>query len=219
MNSGKENKLKDCSGAVALMLVVWVMIILVMIVAEFSYSMRTEINITRNFKEEEEAYQLALAGIEHAKAEIRSVEVLQASFANEDGLLIFDKDVLEPVRSRKLGKSIFEYILNDEDGKLNINTATHKQLKYIFIESGLDSDEAAEIVDSIIDWRDTNDLHMLNGAEEDYYRDLDEPYSSKDGPFDSIKELWLVKGITEEILYGSVDEEEGYSSGVDYLTV
>jgi hypothetical protein len=49
--------LRDASGAVALILVMWVMVILIAIVGEFSYSMRTELNITRNFKEEEEAYQ------------------------------------------------------------------------------------------------------------------------------------------------------------------
>jgi hypothetical protein len=52
--------LRDASGAVALILVMWVMVILIAIVGEFSYSMRTELNITRNFKEEEEAYQLRL---------------------------------------------------------------------------------------------------------------------------------------------------------------
>ena len=222
MSGGRENMIMNKSGAVALILVIWVTIILIAIVAEFSFSMRTEINITQNFKEEEEAYQLALAGIEYAKAEIRMVEVMQEVFANEEGLLIFDNDVTEPVRIRNLGRGTFEYIINDEDGKLNINTAAHEQLKYIFIESGLDPDEAADIADSIIDWRDTNDFHMLNGAEEDYYRDLDEPYSCKDGPFDSIEELLLVKGMTEEILYGSIDDEEEektYSGVVGFLTV
>ena len=224
MSGGRENITRDKNGAVALILVVWVMVILIAIVLEFSYSMRTEIKITQNFKEEEEAYQLALAGIEYAKAEIRAVKVMQTVFLNEDGVLIMDEEnVLEPVRNKNLGRGSFEYIITDEDGKLDINIATHEQLKYIFIESGLDSDDAAGIVDSIIDWRDTNDLHMLNGAEEDYYRDLDEPYSCKDGPFDSIEELLLVKGMTEEILYGSIDDEEEkektYSGVVESLTV
>jgi len=214
--------IRDKRGAVALILVVWIMIILIAIVLEFSYSMRTEINITQNFKEEEEAYQLALAGIEYAKAEIGKIEVMQKVFLNEEEVLIFDTDVMEPVRTKNLGRGSFEYVITDEDGKLDINIATHEQLKYIFIESGLDLDEAVGIVDSIIDWRDTNDLHMLNGAEEDYYRDLDEPYSCKDGPFDSIEELLLVKGMTKEILYGSIDdedEEKTYGGIVGSLTV
>jgi len=43
-----------------------VLVFLTVIVAEFSTFMRTEINITRNFKEETESYYLALAGIEKA---------------------------------------------------------------------------------------------------------------------------------------------------------
>jgi general secretion pathway protein K len=223
LENAEANPLKENTGAVALILVIWVMIILVAIVTEFSYSMRTEINITRNFKEEEESYQLALAGIEYARAEIMSIVEAQNTFVNEEGVLVFDPENTEPVRTRSLGKGGFEYTITDEDGKLNINTATREQLKYLFLESGVYLENVDEIVDSIIDWRDKNDLHMLNGAEEDYYRDLDEPYSCKDGPFDSIEELLLVKGMTPEILYGSPDEDEEeedvYDGVVEYLTV
>jgi general secretion pathway protein K len=224
VSGGRDNVIIDKSGAVALILVVWIMVILIAIVTQFSYSMRTEIRITQNFKEEEESYQLALAGIEYAMAEIRAVEAMQEAFVNAEGILIFNKDVMEPVRTRNLGRGSFEYIITDEDGKLDINAATLKQLNDIFIESGVDPDEAAGIADSIFDWRDPNELHMLNGAEEDYYRDLDEPYSCKDGPFDSIEELLLVKGMTKEILYGSIEDEEeeeekAYSGVVGLLTV
>lgn len=221
MNDRGKNIISDSSGGVALILVIWVMIVLIAIVTEFSYSMRTELNITKNFKDEEEAYQLALAGIEYAKAEMMSAGIIHEVSLNEDGVLIFDRDAPEPVRAGKLGGGGFEYTINDEDRKLDINIATHEQLKYIFTKSGLDPDDASAVADSIIDWRDSNDLHRLNGAEEDYYRGLDDPYSCKDGLFDTIEELLLVKGMTEEILYGSmVDEEEKQFTGVaDAITV
>ena len=218
----RQGLLDDNRGGVALILVVWVMVILIAMVANFSYSMRTEIRITQNFKEEEEAYQLALAGFEYAKAEIGSIDSMQEMSVTEDGVLVFDQDVPEPVRSRNLGKGKFEYTITDDDGKLDINTADHDMLKYVFVESGVDMDEAAVIADSIMDWRDTNDLHMLNGAEEDYYQDLDAPYSCKDGKFDSLEELLLVKGMTSEIFYGSTDEEGKeieYNGVADQLTV
>lgn len=225
----------DESGGVALILVIWVMVILIAIVGEFSYSMRTEINITRNFKEEEEAYQLALAGIQYAKAEILSARETDIVYQNEDGVLIFgegeEKDesenAFEPTRKNNLGKGNFAYTITDEDGKLNINTALAEQLRQVFLDSGVDILEVDAIVDSIIDWRDTNDLHMLNGAEDDYYQSLDHPYSCKDGPFDSLEELLLVKGMSPEIFYGSrreddetIEEDEKVYEGVaKYLTV
>lgn len=196
------NLLKDRKGGVALILVVWVMVILIAIVGEFSYSMRTEINITRNFKEEEESYQLALAGIERAKVEILSAKEPSYVYLDEDGMLVFGQEEEKTVREGKLEKGTFSYTIADEDGKLNINNASLPQLKYIIRNTGVDITEVDTIVDSIIDWRDTNDLHMLNGAEEDYYQSLQRPYSCKDGPFNIIDELLLVKGVTPEIFYG-----------------
>lgn len=212
--------LRDTSGAVALILVMWVMVILIAIVGEFSYSMRTELNITRNFKEEEESYQSALAGMELAKLEILSADNSSHIYMNDADILVFGEEDEEPVREGELGNSTYSYTIIDENGKMNINTATRQQLKNIIRDSGIDITEVDTIVDSIIDWRDTNDLHLLNGAEEDYYQSLDIPYSSKDGPFDIIEELLLVKGVTPEVFYGSQDEEgeEEYSGIAQYFS-
>lgn len=199
-------------GGVALVIVIWIIVVLIAIVGEFSYSMRTEINIARNFKEEEEAYQLALAGIEQAKLELLSAKANEVIYLDEENNLVFgiageEKEKLE--RKDDMGKGSFKYVISDEDGKLNINTEPLERLKYIFIETGIDTTEVDTIVDSIVDWRDTDDLHMLNGAEDDYYRSLDKPYSCKDGPLDSLEELLLVKGMKKEYLSGSKKEEEG----------
>lgn len=222
------------------MLVIWIMVILVALVGEFSYSMRTEMKITRNFKEEEEAYQLAMAGVEQAKAELLLVRDLRTAYLSENDLFVFfdesntgEAALSEPERSGKLGRGSFEYKIDDEDGKINLNTATPEQLRQLFVDSGVASEDVDTIVDSILDWRDENSLHRLNGAEEDYYTSLEKPYSSKDGPFSTVEELLLVKGMTPEIFFGSdygkpkpedqeqsTDEEQKSYSGVaQYLTV
>jgi general secretion pathway protein K len=212
----KGEVLKNESGGVALVLVMWIMVVLIAIAGEFSYSMRTEVNIARNFKEEEQAYQLALAGIEQAKLEILSVKSGETVSLNDEDILTFgdaeedERDEETAIeRSGDLGQGKFSYVITDEDGKMNINTEPLERLKYVFLESGVDVTDVDTIVDSIIDWRDTNDLHMLNGAEEDYYRSLDRPYSCKNAPFDTMEELLLVQGMSKEILYGTLAGEEG----------
>ncbi|MEN8265155.1 MAG: hypothetical protein ABFR82_17045 [Nitrospirota bacterium] len=225
--------LRNEEGGVALILVLSIMVTLVTIVGEFSSSMRTEINITRNFKEEEESYRLALAGVESAKMEILSAENPAEMYVNENGTLVLgiseneEGEAEDPERKDSLGRGTFEYTISDEDGKLNLNKVSIDQLKNLFLDSGVDVSDVDIIVDSIMDWRDTNDLHMLNGAEEDYYRSLDNPYSCKDGPFDSVEELLLVRGMTPEILYGTSkqsnedkdDGEDNYEGVAEYLTV
>jgi general secretion pathway protein K len=212
----------DQAGGVALVLVIWVIVVLIAIVGEFAYSMRTEINISRNFKEEEEAYQLALAGIEEAKAELLTIANPSKMYMNEDGILVFDPEKEGvPERKNDLGKGVIQYTITNEEGKLNLNTATPEQLRSIFLNSGVDTEDVDVIVDSIMDWRDTDDLHMLNGAEDDYYESLNRPYSAKDGPFDSADELLLVKGMKPDIYFGSEkkDDKNGYEGIGKYFTV
>jgi len=240
---GNSIALSSEMGGVALVLVIWIMVILVALVGEFSYSMRTEMKITRNFKEEEEAYQLAIAGIEQAKIELLLVTDLRTAYVNENDVFVFfdksdeyDTEEEVPERSGELGRGSFEYTIIDEDGKININIAKAEQLRYLFLDSGVDASEVDIIVDSILDWRDENSLHRLNGAEEDYYTSLERPYSCKDGPFSTIEELLLVKGMTPEIYFGSAhnrvkredkeaeeteeeEEEESYSGVAGNLTV
>ena len=195
-------------GGVALILVVWILVILIVIVGEFSYSMKTELNIMRNFKEEEEAYQLALSGLELAKIELIAANNSTYVYLNEDGIMVFGNKDENPLREGKMEKGSFTYTITDEDRKLNINNTTIQQLKYIIQSTGVEITDADTIVDSIVDWRDTDNLHMLNGAEEDYYQSLEKPYSCKDGPFDVVDELLLVKGVTQEIFYGSSQKAE-----------
>jgi len=67
-------------------------------------------------------------------------------------------------------------------------------------------EEIRYIVDSILDWRDENDLHRINGAENAYYQALSDPYDCKNGDFDAIEELLMVRGITPDIFYGGLKD-------------
>ncbi len=64
------------------------------------------------------------------------------------------------------------------------------------------------IISCLKDWMDSGDddaITGLNGAETDYYESLDPPYAAKNGPFDHLSELRLVKGITPELFAGVGD--------------
>ena len=63
-------KLKNNQNGIALMIVLWVLVLLAALATEFAFSMRTEVNTTRNYKEDVESYYLAKAGIQLAFAEL-----------------------------------------------------------------------------------------------------------------------------------------------------
>ena len=109
-----------------------------------------------------------------------------------------------------------EYIrfgITDEASKINLNTATEAQLLTL-LSAVIDDDGLTDpqpIVDAILDWRDEDhDPHgEFADTEGDYYRDLDRPYRMKNGPFSTVEELLLVKGMTGQILYGEDFDRNG----------
>ena len=93
--------------------------------------------------------------------------------------------------------------LIDEGGKISLNRADEALLRKVFETLGLDSRRRRRrSSDAILDWRDSDDLHRLHGAEDEYYLKLPEPYRAKNGPFDSVDELLQVRGITRELFFG-----------------
>ncbi len=53
-----------------MMVVLWVLVLLMALATEFAFSMKMEVNTTRNFKEDIESYHLAKAGVALAMSEI-----------------------------------------------------------------------------------------------------------------------------------------------------
>lgn len=101
-----------------------------------------------------------------------------------------------------IGDIACDVYIDDESGKFNVNTVSDDN-KNLFVEFLISKDVKREvtriITDSVIDWKDKDDLHHPDGAEDSYYESLPDPYKTKDAPFDSVEELRLVKGVTSFI--------------------
>jgi DNA uptake protein ComE-like DNA-binding protein len=104
----------------------------------------------------------------------------------------------------QLGDGWYKIDIIDTGSRVNINTATAASLSTL---PGLSSDPSIGL--AIVDWRDADDTPGTQegavGAESEYYLALSTPYSPKNGPFDTLDELLLVRGITPSLLYGSRD--------------
>ena len=251
-------KLKDNQRGIALMAVLWVLVLLIALATEFAFSMKMEVNTTRNYKEDTESYYLSKAGLNMAMAELfkearfHSIHpehgwiignVLTASIANkstsspgqkdpdteesqrQDGLgeeeTVQDFDIVNRT-DIKLENGSITYTIRDENGKIPINSASKNTLGKLLQFSGVeDKIERSTISDSILDWIDTDKNHRLNGAEDDYYRTQNPPYYAKNGPIETIDELLKIRGMTEEILYGSEESnDENKKTGIaNHLTI
>jgi general secretion pathway protein K len=189
---------------VALVVVLWIFIFLLVIAFEFTSSVREEGLAAHRYAEEAEGYYLALAGFEKGVYEL----VKQSSEPRADRGLqerdLFDGDWFEG----NFGDGFYRVRLVDEGGKINLNRVDEDTLRRIFTNLGIEEPRRGILVDSILDWRDEDNLHRVNGAEDDYYLSLSPPYTAKNGLFDSVEEILWVRGVTTELFYGQ-EEEDG----------
>ena len=216
---------------IALMVVLWVLVLLMALATEFAFSMKTEVNTTRNYKEDVESYHLAKAGINLALAEIARPARFHSLHPehgwitgkslpeNTEETTPKDFDIVER-NEIPLGSGAITYSITDENGKIAINSASREVLVKVLTASGVGVGTQRDIIaDSILDWIDSDDKHRLNGAESEYYRTQFPPYLAKNSKLETLEELLRVRGITQEILFGSTEEETGGYLGLDkFLT-
>ena len=93
----------------------------------------------------------------------------------------------------ELGNGTFRVQVIDCASKVNLNTATQGQLELLPLDP--------EQVDAILDWREATRQPRPDGAKDEFYNQLVNPYNTKLGAFQSVDELLLVKGITARDLY------------------
>jgi len=205
----------------------WILTLLSVIVGEFCHAMRTEVNITRNFKEETQSYYIAVAGVNRAVAELIRNEAMSQKARHPDTEEEEEEEDQEirwrvntDIPAIHFGDGQFEVKIGNESGKVDINGADDRLLKMLLNGFDLEDSDKDIIVDSILDWRDKNSLHRLNGAEDDYYHSLPEPYECKDDDFDSVEELLLVRGVTAEMFYGGLrDMVTAYHSDINKISI
>jgi general secretion pathway protein K len=187
-------------GGLVLVGVLWLQVILIAIVAIVSQNSRLDLKVRAVGIEELRCRWACRAGVEKAVAILnedpRECDDLSESWSDNDADF---NDV-------SLDMCNFTVRVIDEAGKLNINTATKNQLMEL-------PNMIEDIADAIIDWRDKNETVDGFGAEGEYYETLAHPYRIRNGPFRTLRELLLVRGVTEELFYG---EDTNFNGQLDH---
>jgi type II secretory pathway component PulK len=151
--------------------------------------------------ERTQALYNAKSGLAHARALLMSDDPATDSLEEDWATLI-----QQPI---ELDNGQAQVLILDSSSRLNLNAATRDMLLRL-------PGATEDIVDAIIDWRDSDSEPLPLGAESDYYLTLDPPYEAKNMPFHSLDELLLVRGVTPQIFYG--DEQAGQPAWRDLLT-
>lgn len=172
---------------VALVLVIWVVTLLMVIAGSFLYAMRTDARAARNAAVLARAEALAQAAVARAVLELFKPQGSPEVWKREG----------EPRRWAFEGARI-TVRLTDESAKIDVNTANNELLKGLFRHAGATEEEAARLLDAVLDWRDGDSLTRPLGAEEPEYARAGLRGRPANYPFQSTEELQLVLGMRPE---------------------
>ncbi len=100
-------------------------------------------------------------------------------------------------------RKVFEkrFGVEDEEGKININTASMDVIQRLFEDVlSLGQDEARGFAEAIVDWREIGKMQLTGFYSDDYYQRLEFPYEPKNSVFESFDEILFVKGFNASVL-------------------
>lgn len=131
------------------------------------------------------------------------VEVSQRLMLDESGRLQFETADVTSSTNNVPDAEIFVAI-EPQPARWNINKLTRAGFgdnadliwERILTLAGVPEEDQSVLVDSFYDWVDDNEItESVDGAESEYYEQLDSPYTCKNGPLDTVGELVYIRGF------------------------
>jgi type II secretory pathway component PulK len=152
----------------------------------------------------DQAYAAAMAGVQEA---MRVAKQIKSGFTDWDDdprtfreRLVYDDGsdkwyftVWSPGDKDREGE--VRYGLTDEARKINVNALRNLDLTKI-------PNMTAPMAAALRDFVDFDDIVTPEGAEQEYYNGLPQPYTIRNGPLPTLDMLLFVRGFTPELLYG-----------------
>jgi general secretion pathway protein K len=179
----------------ALVITLLITALLVALCAEFTDEVFVDTSARQNFIDGQQASLLAASGMKAA------TKLLQYGLSIQGYSSLADLDRMNKLLHIEDEQGTIQVTVEDESGKLNLNMAWGDNgmaippyndiVTRLFKNCGLSLD----LLDTLADWRDTNDDPHPAGAETPYYSTLKPPYAAKNNKLSTFEELRLVKGF------------------------
>lgn len=182
-------RLPEKNKGFVLIIVLWIVIILIVITAVLAQSSRLSGRVSQSYGRQSACRWAVRAAVETA------INVLSEDDTSYDAFDELWHDDPEDFNDIQLGDCVASVKVIDECSKLNVNTADKKHFLNLL-------EMTAEQADSIMDWRDKDSKVSAEGAEADYYNDLEFWHPIRNEPLQTLHEVLFVKGVQEDDFYG-----------------
>ncbi len=171
---------------IALVMVLWLVVLLTIVAASFATHSRTETRMAGNLVERQKARLLLESGFSRAQLELLST-------IGEDRWQ-FNGEVHE----LQAGGDRLQIAIRNASGLVDLNRASGDVLFQLFSLVDERPEVRQQLVDTLADWRDGDDLRRLNGAEDDDYARAGLSYGTVDRDLESVDELGYVMGFDRD---------------------
>jgi len=214
------NPVKKPQQGSALIVALWTILLLSVLVVSFSFDAMLEGKISVYMRQRQRVNYLTQSGVAIAEMLlIKQQRVSGSSFATDEedrwrepALRI--KRGQTTIVDEPIGVGVVRVEIIPEQARWNINqlcSSARSGIPYdvvweqILKMAGVPDDRVEELIDCWNDWTDADSIVTGRyGAEDEYYKSLDPPYTARNGPIDTIDELRLVKGFLPAILDGGI---------------
>lgn len=195
-----ETRPDRAAQGIALISVLWVLVLLSLMAGALAANSRLDAGIATNLRHSaqlalatETGMQWAFWGLSAPQPQVPWLADGSVYSAEQEGVLL-------------------RVAVQDENGKIDINVANETILQRLFEAVLADSSRAQALANAVLDWRDEDDFQRIDGAEDIDYENAGFEYGASDKPFNSIEELRLVMGMTDEI-YAAISTAVTIHSG------
>ena len=193
-----------------LILTLWTVVMLSLLVLVLSSEARLSAELAKSQLERTSGWVDTLTALNAAEMELLFERMPEPA---EDTDFEDDDDVKdpafrfngEPLTLSYAHPETIEVRIYDHAGKINLRDMTESRLELLLENRFEDPDPTtiAELLAAWGDWLDEDDGARIDGAEDEYYLELDPPYRPRQGPLETVEELLLIRGFDQ--VFGDVN--------------
>lgn len=211
-----------------LIMVLWALGMLTVFTIQVSLTMQGKISFLSRIERRAALRHAGRAGIFKAMSVIKN-EIKDNSLNNllQRSLTLFYnpgsfRDIdMGPARvsvgyNDALGAGRRQYVhgVTDEERRINLNKATRQMIeKLVTLVVNPGEKEADKMAGSLVDWRQYGETEIEGFFSDEFYENLEFPYKEKKKDYETLDEIRLVKGITEQVFERLRDYVTVYGSG------
>ena len=181
----------------ALISVLWIVLVLSLVSLSLASTVRVEVESVNQTFDSEKAFFMAKGAAEIVFNSFNKKQPIPS-----DSQIRLDNG--EYTFPFKDGEAVVRF--ESDAGRIDINKASDVLLATMLNSLSVDRETRNHIVDSILDWIDADDIPHLYGGEIADYPPVapGQDARPRNGKFQSVDELLLVRNMTPEIFFGSL---------------